>query len=1525
MAAPLKHISRNTAGAIGAVLLLLVVAFFAATRTEIGREQVARQIEAQFSRSTEASLQIGRLTGNLAQQFTAIDVRVRDAGGMDLLQVDTIRVRPSWEDLLRRRLDTRRVELINPSLRLAVDSVGATGWSDVFPRRPDSARTGASAWDFRSARLLARGGRIVSGEAVTLAENLSFDTRIEQSEGRYLIELLAASGLGREPALDVLGASGQAVVDSSRITVNQAILQTAGSDVQFSGFVERTDRPEFRVALEPSRVSFDELSGFVTSSPLRGSAELTLSASGTLDDFVISELGLSSGGSRVALSGTVSGLPTVALADMELEATPLLRSDLERIAPSLLLPDRLLVDSLAAEVFVNGRLQLEGALAGRSDVRLVAATEAGSASFDGEFRLAPGFDELDSAAPRLAGSDTYLRVQGLLETTSLDTGQLYLTGGGDALLNTITTLDGVLALESARTSGTLTASMRDSRIGPVFADVVRLQSSWNPGGGSATTRLIQPAGAMTADMAWQASGALELDAQLDDVDLGALLGRDGLSTSLNGELVAQIDDRSRLLGTVSARVDSSRITNPRGETHALPQQVRLRSALEDTLYVLTLDGTGAAGRVVLGDSPDHALQALQFWGRALTDGLRREQQKPYDRSGGLASVDDVTASLLREPLLGTEPLQSFGSLTISDLSRPASLVPGIPAVAGTAELGLRLNADANHIDSQLTLLSDSLRWGRYGLRSGEATLALETRYDGQVEENLILSLDVRSDTVTAGVTAVPDWHLAVDLAQRRGRVTMRAGRGSDIGPFVVSADTRLRDDRTRLRLDTLQVEARQLNWSLQSPAVIDLFNDAVAVDNLTITERLGSQRLTLAGTISPAPGDTLSVTARSLRLAELTEFASLRRQLGGLLSADVRITGGFDRPLTTGTVRVPAFIMDDRQLGSVFIRTDIPPGSEEIRLDLRIAPTPTPASVAPVSEVIDNRLTVAGTVRPPSEGDPGNWDLAIDGERIDLFFLKYIFNESVDRFTGFAYGGGTMTGAFGSPTVNARLDVDRVDFGIPLIGIDYSMEGSVRIDRDAIHFERVLLTDENGGTADLAGPMYFNDYRFFSFDVSGTLEDLLVMNRGETPELPFYGFIKGTGSATLTGPLTNATLRIPDGRTSEDSQLFIPIVEAIEEGDASFIIFADSTGQLPDLERLIRRPFVLARRASAERQFLDGLDMDMNIQAPRGSLIHLVIDPLLGDVINAESTGRVQIRRNQGEFLVFGQMEVLGGDYLFTAGEVFVRRFIIQPGGTLSWVGDPINARMNLSALYRTRASTTGLDDVNLGGALIPLVVELSITGLVASPQVDLGLSIDRSNQNALGDYQALEARLNQPDRATEYATSVLLTNSFQLTTDNLSAGAGEQLAFNSVSQLVSSQLSRFLDAALPNVDFNFGLQGERAEDLDITYGVALRLLDERLIIRGEGVYQGSSTDNTRANTQGIQGEFVVEVRLSPAVSAQVFFRREGDILQNADLTNTAGAGLTYQTDFPSWRRVLRRWLGRDDPPPENVASGEDS
>jgi translocation and assembly module TamB len=651
----------------------------------------------------------------------------------------------------------------------------------------------------------------------------------------------------------------------------------------------------------------------------------------------------------------------------------------------------------------------------------------------------------------------------------------------------------------------------------------------------------------------------------------------------------------------------------------------------------------------------------------------------------------------------------------------------------------------------------------------------------------------------------------------------------------------------------------------------------------------------------------------------------MKYRVGGRLDGRIALTGMAQQPMLTGALHVGTLSFDNRILGELDITSSFLPGSPDLALELALRPIsddPPEAEPAAKRRNRENRLHAAGTLRLPSfdadraRADDGTFDVRLTVDRADAFFFEYLFPEVVDRVEGHFEGRGSIRGSFRSPLFEGDLQLvgGRVD--VPRFNLKLRAEGPVRVDADGVKLDDLSISDASGGSGVVSGAILFNDYRYFSLNLRGALDRIQIINVLNSRDLAFYGQVWASGNVTLTGPVSQALLRSTDAVTTPESNIFIPINESGNASDAGFIVFADSTGRLPDLGRLVRRDNLLARRPDGERNFLDGLEMDLNIYAPQGSTVHLVIDPLVGDVINAVGTGRIQLQRSEGEYFTYGELDVTSGDYQFTAGEVFFRRFLIDQG-RITWDGDPLNATLDIDASYRTRASSAGL---NLGvdsHPLIPLIVRLHVTGRVTTPVVDLRLAVERSTRNVIGNYDGLEAELNQPERAAQYATSVLLTNSFLLTTDLTDAeisGAGtlantrNQLAFNSLSQLVASQLNRYLNHALPNVDLNFGVQGESTQDLDVTYGVALRLMDERLIIRGQGIYQN---DQTRRTQQSLLDEFVVEMRLRPNVSVEVFYRREGEILTSEPLTSTTGAGLSYETQFVSWPRLIQRFLGR--------------
>jgi hypothetical protein len=361
----------------------------------------------------------------------------------------------------------------------------------------------------------------------------------------------------------------------------------------------------------------------------------------------------------------------------------------------------------------------------------------------------------------------------------------------------------------------------------------------------------------------------------------------------------------------------------------------------------------------------------------------------------------------------------------------------------------------------------------------------------------------------------------------------------------------------------------------------------------------------------------------------------------------------------------------------------------------------------------------------------------------------------------------------------------------------------------------------------------------------------------------------------------------------------MPVTDDEYLSDQTFIVFTDSTGAY----EVDQRRTMLDARPPTEREFIEGMNMNFNITISPETTVFLVFDALLGDMIQARGSGRVQFLRFEGEYSAFGTFVVSSGDYLFTAGDVFQRRFILDPGGTITWDGDAIDAALDIPATYRTRASLAGLPGQSPEDR-VPIRVNMIVTGRLTTPQVALRIALDIDTREGIVIPPGLESALNREDLAAEYATSVLLTNTFLLTSSSEAdpTSSADDLFFNSLSHLVSSQVNRFVSQAL-DLDVNVGVQQGRTDNAyDLVYGFALRLDEQGIVIRGEGLYE---TATSASSTEGLQGQFVVEYRLTPKVRLELFFRRESDLYRAASTLGTSyGAGIVYQTDFANWKSL---------------------
>ena len=1490
---------------IGFLVGSVILTYIGLTQTEVGRDFLRQEIESQFAETFYGQLKIGTVTGNLQQTIYLQDVSFYDKHQHLWLHMDQITAQPNWIAMFGSRFELSSVMIDGPTLSLEYLADSTWNVSSVLSRRKPR---GNQTWDFESMDFEITNGSLhlsyqkhppkliesgwIFDFASTEVSNLSLDGRINLQSNRnfFTIESLTAS----VDTLELVG-DGEFIHERDRIYINSLNLSSASNHVSLVGVLSTSENfadvsllgshftPEFVEAISPEVTLSNSLS-------IQGNIHRDAST------WSFHHCIISTPHSRIELpSASIESSGNQFTFEASIAPTTISPHDLSRImntsqwrAGKVHVDGRIQGSRTMNELDIDGALNILTSTGGRS--HLVASVQRASQwRYDGHLKTS------NLNLHEITGDPD---LQGFIN------GEIHLAGSGlrsPSMTTSITLLPseiGGRSIDSLSVQGAF-QNQNLSLSGVAFEKEARIHLD------------------LTADLtddvpSYQASG------HVISADLGHLLSLSNLKTDFNATW--EIHGSGRLLDDLSGRLliqtDSSTITWNQVDRPAPPTQWLIHLHESTTTQPrLTIEGD-VIDLEISGDIRYQSIKHIgTVWARSFEQMLDRfSQHFQLSETVGLEDyaqlyqpADDVEES--NTMTIGDFlPLDLNATWTLHAHPATSALLFPVPSFHSSHQGEISLQADEETFFLHSLIRDELFEISDVSAYQPEMIFTLDARLSELIETDWKIDLNLVADSMTIDQITSQKPTLSLNQVGRKGTLEFVTDIENASTQNYLSSEIQLLRDRVRFQIQDTRIPVVDAIWTIAEPADLDIYAGTAIFRSLklvTVSPFLDQvQTMTVQGRLSSIPQDTLSVTLEGVDLNHLSSIFEFRRPLGGLIDAHLYWTGLW-LPEITGRLNIDTLTFDNKMVGNLQASSTLLPESSDIKVavvidSLRADSTPyIPAT---------NQIELIGNLIIGDQENIGSIDVFADIERLDAGFLDVLFRDPIHFRGGFS-GDVLLQGPFDNLILDGSLDWADGELTIPKLNTSYEATGSFSFISDQIHTNQLMLNDPFGGTAEVTGILDLNNFQFLSFDASANTQSLQIINvLGHTSDLSFYGDIRVSGDATLTGPVYSSSLRSDNLIVTPQSEVYIPVRETSARHDPGFIIYVDSTQSVESQLASISRPreTILQRRPIGERRFGEGLDMDLNLVGPPGSSIGLVIDPLLGDIINGIGSARVQIQRTGGEMSTYGSFDLSSGDYLFTAGEIFVRRFLID-SGTITWNGPPLNPTLDIQGAYRTRASRSGLPE-DVGGAIqnsLPLIVNLYVSGTLNAVFIDLGLEVDQ-RQEAISDTPLLDSYLNRPDLATEHATSVLLTNSFLLSANATQGGVFASSAVNSVSSLVASQLNRYLSQVIPQADLQIGVQSdETVQDLDVSAGLALRLLNERLVIRGQGVYRGLNAEDIAS--QGLQGEFIVEIQLSPSVAVEFFYRREGDVLSESLINTEAGLGLNYRTEFASWKQLFRR------------------
>ena len=130
-------------------------------------------------------------------------------------------------------------------------------------------------------------------------------------------------------------------------------------------------------------------------------------------------------------------------------------------------------------------------------------------------------------------------------------------------------------------------------------------------------------------------------------------------------------------------------------------------------------------------------------------------------------------------------------------------------------------------------------------------------------------------------------------------------------------------------------------------------------------------------------------------------------------------------------------------------------------------------------------------------------------------------------------------------------------------------------------------------------------------------------------------------------------------------------------------------------------------------------------------------------------------------FTMYGDYDITEGSYKFTLQNIVSRTFQLQPGSNIRWTGDPLDAQLNITALYKLKASLAGLlapSDQNRFRTSTAVDCQIRLTDKLTNPTINFNVEVP----NADPETQALVSQsINTQEAMATQFLWLLATKSF--------------------------------------------------------------------------------------------------------------------------------------------------------------------
>lgn len=661
-------------------------------------------------------------------------------------------------------------------------------------------------------------------------------------------------------------------------------------------------------------------------------------------------------------------------------------------------------------------------------------------------------------------------------------------------------------------------------------------------------------------------------------------------------------------------------------------------------------------------------------------------------------------------------------------------------------------------------------------------------------------------------------------------------------------------------------------WDIRA-SKIDLNTDStINIHNFRFENK--KQFVHIDGKASKSLNDSIVVTMNNLNLEYILHLVRLNDiTISGIATGKANFISLLNHPVLLVKLGVNDLSINSKLLGNVNVNSAWDNENKKLLLD---------------AEVLDKKQNLLSNAKGSYFPKSDSIDVTFDTKGMSIEFLNRYLESVVQNVKGFGYGNLRMFGPMKKIGFEGNIYVDKGQASVKMLNTTYYFNDTIRLTRKSIAMKNIKIYDEERNQGVLSGLVtHSGTFQDMKYNATINAKKILGMNTHSTDNDYFFGKAYATGTVNIYGNQTEANI-VVNAVSQPKTKCYIQMGGASSALDNSFINYINHRA-------VVDRDTEPRKKKSSDFNVKVDMRLDVNPDAE----LELLVDPKAGDAITGKGNGNLRVQFDSfSDMKLFGTYTIDTGSYLFTLQTLIRKDFRIDKGSTISWTGNPFEAKVDIRALYSLNASLSDLlSDVtsttNRGS--VPVNCVLNLTDDLMKPTIKFEIDLPQSDE---GVKQRVKSIINTDEMMNRQIAYLMVLGKFYTPDNATNVGLNNTISF-AVSTL-SSHINNWIQKSLNTNSLSLGLDWQKSELQTDEVKAQLNYQNKRIILNGEFGYRNDNI-NTSTNASKFIGDFDLEYLLNESGKIRAkAYSHTIDRAQLKEAKSTQGLGLIYKEDFES-------------------------